>query len=178
LSATPESVVTANLAACAAADKLAADIVAIDVGDQLGIADVFLIASAENERQVGAVVDFIEEVLLRVGIRPLRREGKINARWVLLDYGDVVVHIQHVEERAHYALERIWADCPALTLDLDAPLPAPIVRDTGFESDDEVLGWDDEPEDLTSGLSAADLELVASVLEDGEADGAETLPEA
>jgi ribosome-associated protein len=129
LSATEESRQTANLAACAAADKLATSIVAIDVSDQLGICDVFVIASADSERQVGAVVDFIEEVLLRVHIKPLRREGKTNARWVLLDYGDVVVHVQHVEERAHYALERIWGDCPMLDLDLGAPLPEEASRE-------------------------------------------------
>ena len=124
----------AQAAGLAAADKLATDVVAIDVSDRLALADVFVIASASNDRQVEAVVDSIEDRLRALDAKPLRREGKRDGRWVLLDYGDVVVHVQHDEERAFYALERLWRDCPLLPLDLGLPegssggVPA---RDTG-----------------------------------------------
>ncbi len=111
----------AQAAALAASDKLATDVVAIDVSDRLALADVFVIASASNDRQVEAVVDAVEERLRGLDAKPLRREGKRDGRWVLLDYGDVVVHVQHDEERAFYALERLWRDCPLLPLDLGIP---------------------------------------------------------
>jgi ribosome-associated protein len=103
-------------AADAAASKLATDVVAIDVSNQLVITDAFLLASAPNDRQVAAIVDAVEERLLRLGAKPLRREGERDGRWVLLDYGEVVVHIQHDEERVYYALERLWKDCPLIEL--------------------------------------------------------------
>jgi ribosome-associated protein len=106
----------AAAAALAAGDKLADDVVAFDVSEQLAIADVFVLCSAQNERQVAAVVDAVEERLRGLGARPLRREGERQARWVLLDYADLVVHVMHVEERAYYALERLWKDCPAVPL--------------------------------------------------------------
>jgi ribosome-associated protein len=103
-------------AAQAAADKKAHDIVIIDVGDQLVITDAFLIASAPNERQVQAIVDAIEEKLLQLPekAKPVRREGERSGRWVLLDYVDIVVHVQHSEEREFYALDRLWKDCPTV----------------------------------------------------------------
>jgi ribosome-associated protein len=103
-------------AAQAAADKKAEDIVIIDVGDQLVITDAFIIASAPNERQVQAIVDAIEERLLQLPekAKPVRREGERAGRWVLLDYIDVVVHVQHSEEREFYALDRLWKDCPII----------------------------------------------------------------
>ncbi len=117
--ATPEAIAMAQAAAEAAADKLATDIVAIDVSEYLVISDVFLLCTAANDRQVRAVVDAIEERLLREGAKPIRREGEKESRWVLLDYGDVVVHVQVAEERIHYALERLWKDCPSIPLDID-----------------------------------------------------------
>jgi ribosome-associated protein len=103
-------------AALAAADKKANDIVIIDVAEQLVITDVFLVASAPNERQVQAIVDAIEEALLQLPekAKPMRREGERAGRWVLLDYVDLVVHIQHSEEREFYALDRLWKDCPTI----------------------------------------------------------------
>jgi ribosome-associated protein len=103
-------------AAQAAADKKAQDIVLIDVADQLYITDAFVIASASNERQVASVVDAIEEALLGLPekAKPVRREGERQGRWVLLDYIDVVIHIQHAEEREFYALDKLWKDCPAI----------------------------------------------------------------
>ncbi|GIF72218.1 ribosome silencing factor [Asanoa siamensis] len=103
-------------AAQAAADKKAQDIVIIDVADQLVITDAFLIASAPNERQVLAIVDAIEERLLTLPekAKPVRREGERAGRWVLLDYVDLVVHVQHSEEREFYSLDRLWKDCPTI----------------------------------------------------------------
>jgi ribosome-associated protein len=103
-------------AAQAAADKKAQNIVIIDVADQLVITDAFLLASAPNERQVQAIVDAIEEKLLELPekAKPVRREGERAGRWVLLDYVDLVVHVQHNEEREFYALDRLWKDCPVI----------------------------------------------------------------
>lgn len=101
-------------AAQAAADKKAENIVIVDVSDELVITDVFLIASAPNERQVISIVDAIEETLLLLPekAKPVRREGERAGRWVLLDYVDIVVHVQHNEEREFYALDRLWKQCP------------------------------------------------------------------
>lgn len=103
-------------AAQAAADKKAQDIVVIDVADQLYITDCFVIASASNERQVISIVDAIEEQLLLLPekAKPVRREGERQGRWVLLDYIDVVVHVQHTEERDFYAIDKLWKDCPTI----------------------------------------------------------------
>ncbi|MGH8894084.1 MAG: ribosome silencing factor [Actinomycetes bacterium] len=103
-------------AAEAASDKLADDILAFDVGEHLVITDVFVLCSAPNDRQVKAIVDAIEERLRRLGAKPVRREGEREGRWVLLDYIDVIVHVQHAEERVYYSLERIWKDCPLVEL--------------------------------------------------------------
>lgn len=114
----------ALLAAQAAADKQAEDIVIVDVSDRLVITDVFVIASASNDRQVSAVVDEIEARLRTdADVKPVRREGTKEGRWVLLDYLDVVVHVQHSEERVFYALERLWTDCPQIPF-TDAALPS------------------------------------------------------
>lgn len=103
-------------AAEAASDKLADDILAFDVGDQLVITDVFVLCSAPNDRQVKAIVDAIEERLRSMGAKPVRREGEREGRWVLLDYIDMIVHVQHAEERVYYSLERVWKDCPVVEL--------------------------------------------------------------
>ena len=121
MTATDRAVELVLTAARAASDKLAGQIVAFDVSDQLAITDAFLIASGANDRQVKAIVDEVEEKLREVGAKPLRREGERDGRWVLIDYGDIVVHIQHEEERQYYALERLWRDCPSI------PLPADVV---------------------------------------------------
>jgi ribosome-associated protein len=111
----------ALVAAQAAADKLAQDIVLLDVSERLVITDVFVIASAPNERQVSSIVDEIELKLRQNGAKPVRREGEREGRWVLLDYVDIVVHVQHAEERSFYGLERLWKDCPAIPFtDADA----------------------------------------------------------
>ena len=109
-------------AAQAAADKLATDIVLIDVSDRLAITDVFVVVTGNNERQVEAIVDEVEEKLRLAGSKPIRREGRRDGRWVLLDYGDIVVHVQHAEERIFYSLERLWKDCPFIEF-TDASVP-------------------------------------------------------
>jgi ribosome-associated protein len=114
VTATDEARDSALVAAQAAADKLATDILLIDVSDRLAITDVFVLATGNNERQVEAIVDEVEEKLRHHGLKPIRREGRRDGRWVLLDYGDVVVHVQHSEERVFYALERLWKDCPVI----------------------------------------------------------------
>ena len=125
MTASTEARETALLAAQAAADKLATDVSIVDVSDRLAITDAFVLAAAPNERQVQAIVDEVEERLRAHGVKPVRREGVAEARWVLLDFVDVVVHVQHTEERAYYALERLWKDCPVIPfVDRDAPAAA------------------------------------------------------
>ncbi|MBD7981164.1 MULTISPECIES: ribosome silencing factor [Oerskovia] len=120
MTATERAVELAVIAARAASDRKAEEIIALDVSEQLVLTDVFLIASGTSERQVSAIVDAVEEELHKVGVKPIRREGKAEARWVLLDFGDIVVHVQHAEDRVYYALERLWKDCPVIELPEDA----------------------------------------------------------
>lgn len=119
MTATERAIELTRTAAAAAVDKLATDPIAYDVSDQLAITDVFLLLTATNERQVGAVVDGIEEALRGLDERPTRREGDREQRWVLLDYLELVIHVQHTEERQFYALERLWRDCPVIPLSVD-----------------------------------------------------------
>lgn len=103
-------------AARAAADKKAAQIVALDVSERLPLTDVFLICSGANERQVDAIVEAVDEAMHKAGVTHVRREGVSTSRWVLLDYTEIVVHVQHAEDREFYNLERLWRDCPPVTL--------------------------------------------------------------
>src|SRR5690349_1093154 len=114
--ATQRAIEMAQTAAQAAADKKAEDVIILDVADQLVITDAFLLASAPNERQVLAISDAIQESLLGLPekAKPVRREGERAGRWVLLDYIDIVVHIQHTEEREFYSLDRLWKDCATI----------------------------------------------------------------
>ncbi len=116
MTATDRAIELVRIAAAAASDKLATDIIAYDVSEQLVITDAFLLCSASNDRQVRAIVDEIEDKLARAGAKPIRREGEREGRWVLLDYLDVVIHVQHADERVFYALERLWKDCPQIPL--------------------------------------------------------------
>ena len=137
MTASAEARDTALLAAQAAADKLATDVSIVDVSDRLAITDAFVLASAPNERQVQSIVDAVEERLREHGIKPVRREGVAESRWVLLDFIDVVVHVQHAEERAYYALERLWKDCPTIPFTDRA---APERTNTGTPSADDGTG--------------------------------------
>jgi len=116
MTASEHAVKLAGVAALAAADLKAQEIIALDVSDQLVLTDVFVVAAGDSERQVGAIVDAVEEAMFLNGAKPVRREGKTAGRWVLLDFGDVVVHVQHEEDRVYYALERLWRDCPVVPL--------------------------------------------------------------
>ncbi|HEX6527339.1 MAG TPA: ribosome silencing factor [Streptosporangiaceae bacterium] len=116
MTATPRAIELIETAALAAADKLAHDIVAYDVSDQLAITDAFLLCSGANDRQVRSIVDEVEQKMRQAGAKLVRREGEREGRWVLLDYMDIVVHVQNSDERMFYGLERIWKDCPQLPL--------------------------------------------------------------
>jgi ribosome-associated protein len=116
VTATDRAIELVRAAAEAASDKLAENIIAFDVSDQLVITDAFLLCSAPNDRQVRSIVDEVEDRLRGAGAKPVRREGERDGRWVLLDYAEIVVHVQHEEERSFYALERLWRDCPLIEL--------------------------------------------------------------
>jgi ribosome-associated protein len=116
VSATDRAIELTRAAASAADDKLAQDIIAFDVSEQLALTDVFLLCSASSPRQVRAVQDAVEERMIELGAKTVRREGEREGRWVLLDFADIVVHVQHQEDRAFYALERLWSDCPVVPL--------------------------------------------------------------
>jgi len=116
VAATQHAIDLARAVAAAAEDKLASKIVAIDVSEQLALTDIFVLASAPNDRQVSAIVDGVEDKLRELGVKPIRREGERDGRWVLIDFSDIVVHVQHEEERAYYQLERLWKDCPVIDL--------------------------------------------------------------
>lgn len=108
-------------AADAALEKLATDVVAIDVSPQLSLSDVFVLCSAANARQARAIVDNVEDRLLALGEKPLHREGERSGEWVLLDYAEIVVHVQQIETRDFYRLERLWTDCPMIKLPAVVP---------------------------------------------------------
>jgi ribosome-associated protein len=108
-----------RLAAAAAAEKKATDVVAMFVADTLVVTDYFLIATGANDRQVHAIADAIEDALREAGVKPRGREGERELKWVLLDYGDFVVHVFQAAERDFYRLERLWSDAPVLTLPAD-----------------------------------------------------------
>ncbi len=116
MTATERAVALTKAAAAAADDKLAQDVIAFDVSELLAITDIFLLCSASSPRQVRAVQDAIEERMIELGAKAVRREGEREGRWVLLDFADIVVHIQHQDERVFYALERLWSDCPVVPL--------------------------------------------------------------
>lgn len=107
-----------HLAAIAADSKQAEDLVALDVSGPLPLTDIFLLATGRNERNVVAIASEIEDALIEAGTKPLRREGRSEGRWILLDFGDLVVHVFHEEDRAYYSLERLWKDCPVIPIDL------------------------------------------------------------
>lgn len=117
MTATKKAIQVANIAAAAAADKLGENIIALDVTEPMPLTDIFLLVSARNERQVASIADEIEFKLLEAGVKYLRREGKETGRWILLDFGDLICHIMHEEDRMYYSLERLWKDCPVIKLD-------------------------------------------------------------
>ena len=118
MTASKEALKIVQIAAQAASDKVAENLVALDVTNPMPLTDIFLIVSGRNERQVMAISDGIEDKLLENGVKLIRREGKSSGRWILLDFGYVIVHVMHEEERMYYSLERIWSDCPVVPLEL------------------------------------------------------------
>ena len=121
VAASEESLEWARTAARAAAELKPTTIAAIDVSERLVLTEVFLVVSGSTDRQVRSLVDAIDEALLKAGVRRKRREGFDEGHWVLVDYGDLVVHVQQDEDREFYALERLWADCPSIGLSVEAP---------------------------------------------------------
>lgn len=105
-----------QLAAAAADAKNAEDLVGLDVSGPLPLTDVFLLASGRSERNVVAIAEAVEDRLADVGVRTLRREGRAEGRWILLDFGDLIVHVFHEQDRLYYSLERLWKDCPAIPI--------------------------------------------------------------
>jgi len=118
VTASPRARELVNVAAAAADSKQAEDIVALDVSGPLPLTDVFLIATGRNERNVVAIAGEIEDKMLEAGVKAIRREGRAEGRWVLLDFGDIIAHVFHEEDRMYYSLERLWKDCPAIPLDV------------------------------------------------------------
>ena len=116
MTATAQALATVALAADAASQKLATDLVALDVSDHMPLTDIFLLCSGRNERMVMSIADELEDTLGAQGIRKIRQEGRSLGRWILMDFGDVIVHIFHEEERLFYQLERLWRDCPVVPL--------------------------------------------------------------
>ena len=168
MTATESAITMATVAAQAAADKLAKDVLLVDVSDRLAITDIFVIVTGANERQVAAIVDEVEDKMREAGVKPVRREGERDGRWVLLDFLDVVVHVQHSEERVFYALDRLWKDCPTIPwVDADAPTgdegagaaaPADAVLTEGVEDDPADFGYDGALDDDPAGLADDDLD--------------------
>jgi len=109
-----------SIAAIAADAKQGEDLIALDVSGPLPLTDIFFLTSGRNERNVQAIAGEIEDKLLEIGVKALRREGRAEGRWILLDFGDLVVHVFHEEDRTYYSLERLWKDCPAIPLELPA----------------------------------------------------------
>jgi len=129
VTASPRARELVNIAAIAADSKQAEDLVALDVSGPLPLTDIFLLATGRNERNVVAIAGEIEDKMIEAGAKPLRREGRAEGRWILLDFGDIVVHVFHEEDRMYYALERLWKDCPAVELDVPS-----IVNPASIES--------------------------------------------
>ena len=104
-----------QIAAAAAIEKLGSDLLAMDLSEQMLLSEVFLLISGGNERQIDAIADEVERQLSLLGEKPTRRESSEN--WILLDYQDLVVHVQTQQARQYYSLDRLWNDCPSIKLD-------------------------------------------------------------
>ena len=187
MTATESAITMAKVAAQAAADKLAKDVLLVDVSDRLAITDIFVIVTGANERQVSAIVDEVEDKMREAGVKPVRREGERDGRWVLLDFLDVVVHVQHSEERVFYALDRLWKDCPTIPwVDADAPAgeqassavpaAAAVADDDGAErpaalgDDPADFGYDSSLDSSLDDDASGESPVDASSLDDSDAD--------
>ena len=110
-----------QIAANAAASKGGEDLLALNVSEPLPLVDIFLLVTGNSERNVAAIADEIEDKLIEAGHKRVRREGRAESRWVLMDFGDLIVHVFHAEERVYYGLERLWKDCPVVPIELAEP---------------------------------------------------------
>lgn len=124
MTASPEAIRHVAIVAKAASDKLATDMVALDVSENLPLADVFFLCSARNERMVQSIAEAIDEAMTEAGFPRLRQEGRSEGRWIVMDFGNVIAHVFHEEERLYYQLERLWKDCPLVPLGIDENTPA------------------------------------------------------
>ena len=120
--ATSEAITAARTAAAAIEDKKGEDILALDLSGLLVVTDVFLVATGTSNRHVKTLVEDAEEALKSIDRRPIRREGVDFGEWVLLDYGDLVIHVFDRDTRAYYELERLWADAPTIDLELSSSI--------------------------------------------------------
>ena len=111
-----------QIAADAARAKGGEDLLALNVSEPLPLVDIFLLVTGNSERNVAAIADEVEDRMIEAGYKRVRREGRSEARWVLLDFGDLIVHVFHEEERTYYGLERLWKDCPVVPIAEPAPL--------------------------------------------------------
>jgi len=118
-----------QIAADAARSKGGEDLLALNVSEPLPLVDIFLLVTGNSERNVAAIADEVEDKMIEAGYKRVRREGRSEARWVLLDFGDLIVHVFHEEERTYYGLERLWKDCPVVPIAEPAPLGAPAEKD-------------------------------------------------
>jgi ribosome-associated protein len=145
----------ATIAALAADEKLGRNIAVIDVSDVMAISDVFVVASADTERQVAAIVEEVEDELSAAGAEPLRREGNRENRWVLLDYGGVVVHVQRDAEREFYGLDRLYRDCPLIEVE-------------GIEAPERPGSWTEDDVDIRNVSSIDQIPLASEAPGDAE----------
>lgn len=121
MAATENALRLLAIAASAADDKGGEDLVSLDISEPLPLVDIFLLVTGRNERNVIAISNEIEDKMIEAGVKTIRREGRAEGRWILLDFGDLVVHVFHEEERMYYGLERLWKDCPTIPLELARP---------------------------------------------------------
>lgn len=152
MTASQDTIRLAEIAALAADEKQASNIAVLDVSDVMAISEVFVLASADNERQARAIVEEIEDQLTAVGEEPKRREGNRENRWVLLDYGMLVIHVQRNTERDFYGLDRLYRDCPLLEVEGVETMQRPGEWDEdvdvrAVESLDEIPLAEPEPEE-------------------------------
>ncbi|MDO5751175.1 MAG: ribosome silencing factor [Rothia sp. (in: high G+C Gram-positive bacteria)] len=133
--AAQSSIDALRIAARAAEEKQGTNMFAVDAVDAMGLIDGFMVVSAHNERLVNAVADEIEDALReQADLKPIRREGRASGRWILLDFGDIVVHVQHEEEREFYALDRLWSQAPRIELNVESEAPFDIEGETEEEA--------------------------------------------
>ena len=114
----------AQVVAKASLERAAEEVVALDVGNAVSFADVFVICTGHSDRQVRSIADAIEEAVVKHGERLLGIEGYDEGRWVLMDFADVIVHVFQQEVRRHYDLERLWSDAPKLDLGIEEDDPS------------------------------------------------------